>query len=146
MAQVNYDLIVIGEGITGLTAANRAARQDLATATFEAELFGGLVININELEDSPDAVHASGVDLASSLMQANSELGVQSVNEKVVALAANGATPQVRTAGATYLARDAQGAIVTGGAVRRGYTGLIADAIKEAEAAAAGAARRVQGG
>lgn len=57
------------------------------------------------------------------------------------------------------IARDAQGAVVTNsaletalpgvwaaGAVRGGYTGLLADAVKEAEAAAAGAARRVKGG
>jgi len=105
MTQTTYDLIVIGEGVTGLTAANRAARDGLAVATFEAELFGGLVINVNELEDSPVAEHASGVDLASSLVQANADLGVRSINEPVTALAADGAPLQVQTAGATHAAR-----------------------------------------
>jgi len=100
-----YELIVIGEGITGLTAANRAARAGLAVASFEAELFGGLVINVNELEDSPVAEHASGVDLASSLVQANAELGVTSINEPVTALAAERGILRVQTAGAAHAAR-----------------------------------------
>lgn len=105
MAEKSYDLIVIGEGIAGLTAANRAAKARLAVASCEAELFGGLVININELEGSPSPQHASGVELASSLMQQNADTGVQSINERVVGLAADGAALQVRTDGATHLAR-----------------------------------------
>jgi thioredoxin reductase (NADPH) len=105
MADKTYDLVVIGEGITGLTAANRAARQGLAVASCEAELFGGLVININELEGSPAAEHASGVELASSLMQENADLGVQSINERVAGIAADGAALKVRTDGATLAAR-----------------------------------------
>jgi thioredoxin reductase (NADPH) len=63
------------------------------------------VININELEASPAAEHASGVELASSLMQENAEVGVQSINERVVGIATDGAALQVRTDGATHLAR-----------------------------------------
>lgn len=105
MAEKSFDLIVIGEGITGLTAANRAARQGRSVASFEAELFGGLVININELEGSPVPEHASGVELASSLMQENAEAGVQSVNEAVAGIAAEGDALQVRTEGTTHRAR-----------------------------------------
>jgi len=105
MAEESYDLIVIGEGITGLTAANRAARQGCTVASCEAELFGGLVININELEGSPAAGHASGVELASSLMQDNADAGVQSINERVTGVAAEGRALRVRTDSATHVAR-----------------------------------------
>jgi thioredoxin reductase (NADPH) len=113
MAEQSFDLIVVGEGITGLTAANRAARRGLKVASCEAELFGGLVININELEGSPAAEHASGVELASSLMQENADAGVHSINERVVSIAVEGRALQVRTEGATHLARAA---IVASGA------------------------------
>jgi thioredoxin reductase (NADPH) len=105
MAERTFDLIVIGEGITGLTAAGRAARQGHAVATCEAELFGGLVINVNELEGSPVAGQASGVELASSLMQENAGLGVSSINERVVGIDADGAALKVRTEAATITAR-----------------------------------------
>ena len=105
MTDKTYDVVVIGEGITGLTAAHRAARQGRSVSSCEAELFGGLVININELEGSPATEHASGVELASTLMQENAEAGVQSINERVVGIAADGALLQVRTEGTTHLAR-----------------------------------------
>ena len=64
-----YDLIVVGEGVTGLACARHAASLGLKTATAEGNLFGGLVINIAELEgyDEP----GSGVDIASALMESN---------------------------------------------------------------------------
>lgn len=105
MAERTFDLIVIGEGITGLTAANRAARQGLAVASCEAALFGGLIINVNELEGSPAAEHGSGVELASSLMEQNSGLGVSSINERAVGIDADGAALKVRTDAATITAR-----------------------------------------
>ncbi len=105
MTGKSFDIVVIGEGITGLTAANRAARRGHSVASCEAELFGGLVINVNELEGSPVAEHASGVELASALMQENSGLGVQSINERVAGIDADGAGFQVRTEAATLAAR-----------------------------------------
>ena len=106
MAQANYDVIVIGEGIAGLTCANHAARAGLRVATFEANLFGGLVININELDGYPEGRQTSGAEFASELMEANSGLNVASVQEPVTAvLPANGAF-QIKTSGSTYIARQ----------------------------------------
>jgi len=117
MAERTFDLIVIGEGITGLTAANRAARRGHTVASCEAELFGGLVINVNELEGSPVAEHASGVELASSLMQENAGLGVSSINERVVGVDADGVGLRVRTEAAMLAARAV--IIASGARLRR---------------------------
>ena len=54
MTQEIFDVAVIGEGVSGLTAANLLATGGAKVATFEAQLFGGLVINVNELEPRPD--------------------------------------------------------------------------------------------
>lgn len=106
MTQPAYDLIVIGEGITGLTAANHAARQGLAVATFEAELFGGLVINVSELDGYPEDRVTSGTDLASELMQANAEAGVASIQEEVTSIRADDGAFEVATVGSSYGARQ----------------------------------------
>src|SRR3712207_1938378 len=50
VSNMTYDLIVVGEGVAGLTCAAEAARLGLKVATFEAEFFGGLVVNVNELQ------------------------------------------------------------------------------------------------
>jgi thioredoxin reductase (NADPH) len=106
MAEGNFDLIVIGEGITGLTAARHAARRGRVTATFEALLFGGLIINVNELDEVPPELHGSGTDLASNVMMENSELGVASNNETVTAIAREGDGYAVVTDNARHQARS----------------------------------------
>lgn len=104
MADDIYDVLVIGEGVSGLTAANALARSGLKTGTLEAQLFGGLVINVNELEPAPEARTVSGAEFASELMQANADLGVTSIQEAVTALKIGG-LKQVVTGAATYQAR-----------------------------------------
>ena len=106
MAQSNYDLIVIGEGISGLTCANHAARAGLKVATFESNLFGGLVININELEGYPEDRQTSGAEFASELVEANGGLNIDSVQEPVTSVNAAGSGFEVKTGGARYAARQ----------------------------------------
>ena len=50
MTSTPYDCIVIGAGVTGLSAASQLAGMGRSTAYVEPMMFGGLVINIRELE------------------------------------------------------------------------------------------------
>ncbi len=114
MPDSQYDVIVIGAGITGLTAARHAAQSGLATANIEALLFGGLVININELDGEP---HGSGTDLASNLMMEVSDLGVANIAETVTALARDGDALSVATDAGRHRARAV--IIASGAQLRR---------------------------
>jgi thioredoxin reductase (NADPH) len=76
-----YDLIVVGEGITGLACARHAVSLGLETATAEGNLFGGLVINVADLEGYSEP--GSGVDIASALMESNADAGVQNLGAHV---------------------------------------------------------------
>lgn len=98
-----YDLIVIGEGVAGLTCASHAASLGLRTATTEGNLFGGLVINIAELEGYEGG--GSGVDLASSLMEANANAGVENLGATANAIEAAGNVIKIRTDGGEHAAR-----------------------------------------
>jgi len=100
---MNYDVIVIGEGVSGLACAGHARRAGLRVATFEANLFGGLVINVNELDGYPGA--ESGTLLASDLMQANSDAGVTSIQGEVTSIRSVGGAFEV-SAGSIYGARQ----------------------------------------
>ena len=102
MADSKYDVIVIGAGITGLTASKHIAQSGLKCANIEALMFGGLVVNINELDgDTP----GSGTDLASNLMMEISDLGVENLSETVTAISRNGAHLNVTTDAGTHGAR-----------------------------------------
>lgn len=101
-----YDLIVIGEGISGLTCAGHAARSGLRVATFESTLFGGLVINVNDLDGYAEGGHTSGTDLASALMQSNSDAGVKSIQENVGSVRPTGGGFEVASDSGRYEARS----------------------------------------
>ena len=101
----NYDVIVIGEGVAGLTAAAELAQAGLKVATIEAQLFGGLIININELEPAPAGSTGGGAEYASSLVEAAANAGSTSINEPVTAIEAAAGGMKVLTDGGAYTAK-----------------------------------------
>lgn len=80
----SYDLLVVGEGMSGLMCAQYAAAAGLRVATFEGACYGGLVANIAALEDFDETV--SGIDLATRLTETNAQAGVQSHAGQVAAV------------------------------------------------------------
>ncbi|MDB5862907.1 MAG: hypothetical protein JWO70_713 [Betaproteobacteria bacterium] len=117
MAQAAYDVIVIGEGVSGLTAAGALAAAGLKVATIEGTLFGGLVLNVNELEPGPEGREVSGAELASEMMQANAEAGVTSIQEPVTAVRTADGVQEVTTDSGTHTARHV--VVASGGRLRR---------------------------
>lgn len=79
----NYDVIVIGQGYAGLTAAGLATNRGLRTINFEARCMGGLILNINELHPIPEGAEHSGSELASNLLMNNLDDGVVNASEQV---------------------------------------------------------------
>ncbi len=105
MPKPTFDVIVIGEGVSGLTAAGALAAAGLKVATIEGQLFGGLVLNVNELEPAPDGREVSGAELASEMMQANAEAGVTSIQEPVTSVRYESDVSTVTTDSGTHTAR-----------------------------------------
>jgi thioredoxin reductase (NADPH) len=105
MAQPTHDVIVIGEGMSGLTAAGELARAGLRVATIEGQLFGGLVLNVNELEPAPEGAETSGAELASGMMEKNAEAGVASIQEPVTLVRRVGDAFEIVTESSTHSAR-----------------------------------------
>ena len=106
MSTTAFDVSVIGEGIAGLTAAQTLAKQGLSAATFEQQIFGGLVLNVNELDPAPPGGEAGGAAFAAEMTQANAEAGVSSIQEPVTAIAAAEGGFTVTTDGGSYRARQ----------------------------------------
>lgn len=106
MSTTAFDVIVIGEGIAGLTAAHTLAKTGLSAATFEQQIFGGLVLNVNELDPAPPGGEAGGAAFAAEMTQANAEAGVSSIQEPVTAVAAVDGGFTVTTEGGSYRARQ----------------------------------------
>jgi thioredoxin reductase (NADPH) len=101
-----FDVIVIGQGFAGLTAAKLAIQRGLRTANFESECMGGLIINVNELDPVPQGAEHAGAELASNLVMANMDMGVVTVSDAVTAVERNGDGGWiVKTGSDTYTAR-----------------------------------------
>jgi len=59
---VMYDVIIIGGGAAGLTAAIYSARYKLKTLVIAKEM-GGVIVNTHKIENWPGEKSISGLDL-----------------------------------------------------------------------------------
>jgi thioredoxin reductase (NADPH) len=88
LAGARFDVAVIGGGIAGLTAAHHAALAGASVGHFVADgALGGLVLNVGVLDGWPSVAPVGGVDLATSLLRQNEELGVTVVPSRVDGIA-----------------------------------------------------------
>lgn len=108
----SHDIVVIGAGVAGLTAAGEAARRGLSVCLIEQLMFGGLVVNVNQLLPAMEGLPASGIDLATELMTRVSDLGVTSLFDSVTGLQTEGGLAVVTAAGT----HSAQSVVVASGA------------------------------
>lgn len=101
-----WDVVVVGGGIAGLTAAWYAARRGLATALFESQPgCGGQVATVNVLDDWPSVGESSGVELAAALVDKLDGQAVEVSYQPVLALTSGKGLLQVETAERTLRAR-----------------------------------------
>lgn len=78
-----YDLIIIGMGISGVSAAIYAKRAGLKVLILEGNVPGGLINNIPSIENYPGYQNISGPDLAMNLFQEVTSLNIDYKLEKV---------------------------------------------------------------
>lgn len=97
-----YDIIIIGAGPAGLTAAIYAKRASKKVLVLEAKSYGGQIINTLNIENYPAAFHISGFDFATNIYNQAKNLGAEIVFEKVVDINDLGDKKEVITTKNTY--------------------------------------------
>ncbi len=80
----NYDIIIVGAGPAGLTAAIYAARASKKVLVLEAKSYGGQIIEAVDIENYPAAMHINGFDLATNMYNQALELNAEIKFEKVI--------------------------------------------------------------
>ena len=100
-----YDIIIIGAGPAGLTAAIYARRASKSVLVLEALSYGGQIINTPDIANYPATMHISGYDFATKVYEQAQELGAEFVFEKAVGIKDNGDTKEVITDDNTYTAK-----------------------------------------
>ncbi len=81
-----YDVVIVGAGIAGLTAAIYAKRAGKSVLVLEGKTYGGQIINTFQIENWPGDYGVSGVDLMQKIYKQATELGAEVEFEEVVAI------------------------------------------------------------
>ena len=92
-----YDIIVVGGGPAGMTAALYAQRNGKSALVIEKAGFGGQITHSPKVENFPGSLSISGNELADTLISQLLEQGAEFEIETVCAIEDNGATKTVKT-------------------------------------------------
>lgn len=97
-----YDLIIVGAGPAGLTAALYALRSNKKVLVLEAKSYGGQIINAAKIENYPGIPVVSGVEYATTLYNQVKNFGAEFKFETVIRIDEN---KNVITSKNTYQAK-----------------------------------------
>lgn len=79
-----YDLIIIGAGTAGLTAAIYAKRSGMNCVVFESDSPGGKIVNSPKIDNYPGLPGISGFDYSMALLNQVLNLGVEIIYDKII--------------------------------------------------------------
>lgn len=85
-----YDLIVVGSGPAGLTAAIYARRAEKSVLVIEKETFGGEITHSPKVENYPGFNELSGNELAEKLLEQTMALGAEIEMDTIIAVEGQG--------------------------------------------------------
>ena len=115
-----YDLIIIGGGVAGMTAAIYAARSGLNTLIIEKAGFGGQVALTAKIENYPSYKEIEGFQLAADIKAQVDALSVESRSANVTGLTKSGDIFTVATDADSYEAK----AVIIANGIRRKELGI----------------------
>ena len=101
-----YDIIVVGAGPAGLTAAIYARRADKSVLVLERGTFGGQITYSPRIENYPGFNEISGNELAEKLMEQAMNLGAEIEMTEVTGVDNSGTFFTVRSEDGDYMAKS----------------------------------------
>ena len=111
-----YDIVIIGAGPAGLTAAVYGGRAEKSVLVLEKETFGGQVTHSPKIENYPGTLRMSGNEFAERLIEQVLSLGAEIELDEVTAIETEGKIKKVIGKNATY---EAKSVIISSGSRHR---------------------------
>lgn len=113
----NYDVIIIGGGPAGLTAAIYTSRARLRTLIIEKESFGGQIVSTDGIENYPGIVEGdTGTTLVERMRKQAETFGTKFLRDEVIDFDFSQKIKTISTKGNTF---SAKGVILSVGASHR---------------------------
>lgn len=100
-----YDIIIIGMGISGITAGIYAKRSNKKVLLIDKGMPGGLLNNIDMISNYPGLINIKGMDFASTLFEQIKSLDIPYVLEEVINLDLTSEEKKVITTSNEYTAK-----------------------------------------
>ena len=110
------DVLIIGAGPAGLTAALYALRYGLSVTVIEKDMYGGQISLTSSIENYPGLKKTQGTDLANHMYEQVLDLGCKFIFEKVVEVDLKGENKYVKTAKHEFFSKSV---IIANGLKRR---------------------------
>ena len=101
-----YDVVIIGGGPAGMTAAIYAAKREMKTLLIEKALLGGYMRLTNHIENYPGFTHISGNELSERMEEQVKNNNVEIVNSEVTKLELEGIIKKVYSYDVIYEAKS----------------------------------------
>ncbi len=101
-----HDIVIVGAGPAGMTAAIYARRAGRTVLVLEALQYGGQIVNTPDIENYPVMAHISGFEFATKVYEQAAALGAEFVFEKAQELVPSDGGWAVVTARNRYEARS----------------------------------------
>ena len=90
-----YDVVIVGAGPAGLSAAIYVQRAGKKALVFEGNMYGGQIVNTPEIENYPGIQKISGFEFAEGLYNQATSLGAEVVFEKAETISKREAANEV---------------------------------------------------
>lgn len=120
MPKISYDIIIIGAGCAGLTAAVYARRAGKSVLLLESDTFGGQIAFSPKVENYPAVPSASGEELSNNMFEQATGLGADAELETVLKIIPEGSTKKVLTDYGEYACK----ALIVATGMKHRHTGL----------------------
>lgn len=100
-----YDVVIVGAGVAGMTAAIYARRANKAVLVIESKTYGGQIITTSKIANWPGEPGISGIDLSKKIYQQMKDLGAEVEFDEVESIQDLGEIKEIKCKDVNYSAR-----------------------------------------